>query len=335
MTAFDARGWVERRFARCAPDTFDPFGHRQLPGALAGEITTTSFHVPLAGGDGTAVLSVPVNGPVGGIVMLLHGMGDDAVYPHWHWFTALAREGLAVFSVDWDGHGAGATSRLRFGDVPAGLARLFVRLSSPGDDADRAASRGVRFVLGGHSMGGTMALHALAMLPDDVCDAAAVMSPALQVATGIGGAGELIGYLNPMSWRRDLWAARHDYGMRGLVPAFGPFGRRQFPVRLAEAGHYVRQLEHFVTTTDHAAAFGAVTTPVVWYHGERDRLVSSEAVAPIMANLPVVVRRLVPRRGHLGMVMSARVAAEFARSVSEAACAPHSRRAPGAVTTSR
>lgn len=158
------------------------------------------------------------------VVIFFHGTGNDSIFPHLGLFHELLRQNYKVVSFDLPGHGATSTTLLTKQGTIEFIQQVVARFRSLYQEA---LFFGIGYSLGGDYLirhtalcGGFKAL-ALVATPHDLelnFKAAIFESVSLMI--------------------KDLYAHRRYYGLGGLFPAVGPFGRRTFPIRLGDAGPY-------------------------------------------------------------------------------------------------
>jgi pimeloyl-ACP methyl ester carboxylesterase len=157
------------------------------PGADAAH-TAEAVAIPLGEGTIPGCWLAPKAG-TGAAVLLVHGATTEALAPYMFFIQALLARGVAVMSVELDGHGANARPFAPEGvaeNVPAALQVLFDR---PGVDPARVGILGV-------SLGAACALHATAQRAD-IRAVAAVGLP-LTLSVGLREKlGEALGILSP------------------------------------------------------------------------------------------------------------------------------------------
>jgi alpha-beta hydrolase superfamily lysophospholipase len=246
------------------------------------------------------------------IVFLLHGMGDDCTYPHWHWIEELTLQGYSVFSFDWDGHGAGNTSMLDFRHVAHSVQNIIKKATdgiSQFNDENRYlhTSDHPRAVVLGHSTGASIALECLSQgALDNLVSCALLISPALSVSSFAAGVGELMSYTKPLTWLKDFAPAIPTFGLRGMIPAFGKYRRNEFPIRLAGGGNYVDEVRNYVTKTfADETLFSKLTQPLFWVHGKQDKVVPYKKAFALLSKCAMLkVHKAYPSRSHIEMVFS-------------------------------
>jgi alpha-beta hydrolase superfamily lysophospholipase len=202
-------------------------------------------------------------------------------------FKALVAEGWEVFSFDLDGHGRGSTSRWEDDTV---------REAVPDAVAHAAEGEPLPLHLLGHSLGAALVLRALTdgRLPD--ARSAVLLSAPLRIRpTLAAGAGELRGFFCADSWRQ-----REHYGARGVVPAFGPFGRAAYPLRMAGGGGvaYVARVRRWVDSLELERAAPGVRVPTLLVAGSADRVVPPVQAERLAVRIPDVTLQAVPGATH-------------------------------------
>jgi pimeloyl-ACP methyl ester carboxylesterase len=218
---------------------------------------------PRAGGEAHAVRLVPA-GAARGRVVMAHGAGNDALFPLLALCKPLVRAGLEIFAFDLDGHGRHSTTRFAAADAEASLAAAAAH-AGPGD---------LPLHLLGHSLGGSLVLHALSRPGWEGVASAAVLSAPIRVRVGPRVAlGELRGF-----FARATLAQREHYGAWGVVPAVGPLKRSAYPFRRAPCavGSYVSAVTGLLERLALEDAAPRIRVPVLLVYGDRDALVPPE-----------------------------------------------------------
>jgi len=218
---------------------------------------------PRAGGEAHAVRLVPA-GAARGRVVVAHGAGNDALFPLLALCKPLVRGGLELFAFDLDGHGRHSTTRFDAAGAEDSLAAA----------AARAGQGDLPLHLLGHSLGGSLVLHALSRPGWEGVASAVVLSAPIRVRVGPRVAlGELRGF-----FARGTLAQREHYGAWGVVPAVGPLKRSAYPFRRAPgaAGSYVAAVQELLARLELEDAAPRIRVPVLLVYGDRDALVPPE-----------------------------------------------------------
>lgn len=219
-----------------------------------------AFTVTRPEGNGGVVFIEPAGDACAGVVVLVHGTGNDRLYGLWYLIERLTGARYAVLTAHLPGHG-------RDGADLFDLASCRARVDALGALA-RGKNRGPVVALG-QSLGGALVLDAVVRGAD--FDAfIAVSSP----DTGELGA----------SMARELGALAHAaiyrtlrYGtVAEVLPAAGSFRRSEFPVRFEGAGSYVDAVGGAVRELDLRTRLRSVPPTgarVLVVHGEDDGVV--------------------------------------------------------------
>lgn len=248
---------------------------------------------PEAGGEAAAFRLLP-RGRARGRVVAAHGACDDALFPLVALYDALLRRGLEVFAFDLDGNGWESTTRFS----PEGIRGAVAA-------AAREAERGrpaLPLHLLGHSLGGALALDALAR-GEVAAESATVVATPLEVRiTPRTALAELRGFLRPATLRQ-----RAFYGLAGVLPAFGPVKRAAYPFRGdARTGNfdYVTVFDALLRATDLRRAAARVRVPVLLVYGERDGIAPAAHGEELARLLPDAELVRVPGATHFSTASS-------------------------------
>ena len=244
---------------------------------------------PEAGGDVCAVHLLP-RGPARARVLVVHGAGNDAIFPLLELFRALLDGGCEVFAFDVDGHGRGSTTVFDPRTVRTAVAAAL--------DAAEWGGPSLPLHVVGHSLGGALVLDALA---DDVLEravSAVVLSAPVEVQLGAGTvASELRGF-----FRGATLAQREHYGWWGLVPAFGPVKRAAYPFRRMEADgrawSYVDAVRRLLGEMRLEARVEGIRVPTLLIYGRADRLAPPADGARLAARIPGARLLTIPGATH-------------------------------------
>jgi pimeloyl-ACP methyl ester carboxylesterase len=194
-----------------------------------------------------------------GVVLVAHGAGNDALFAFTPLFRRLLHLRLEIFTFDLDGHGRESTSVLSPAEVGSSL------IAAAGWSEARA--RDLPLHLLGISFGGALAL---ASAPTISPTTLTVIATPLEIDPGWRSVLRELGVAS----LRTLWRERRDHGLTGLIPAFGPFLRSRFPVRVnGSAGSpfgYMEALRDSMRALQPLERARDISAPTLLIYGERD-----------------------------------------------------------------
>ncbi|MES2615841.1 MAG: alpha/beta hydrolase [Bdellovibrionota bacterium] len=305
--------WMSQRLKKISQHEFaSHVSHRTLKSKKNEQIIQEYYSVPLALGCGTAILTAPKNenkdDNYGTLVIMLHGLGQDSTSPFWHWIYEFAANGIAVLSVDWDGHGAGSSSLLDIQEatrsVPLIIQRLYGEENGYGLNKKRS---GPRCFLMGHSFGASLAL--IAATREDVFRhvfGVIAVSPVLSVQSFLSTSREVFSFLSPTAWISDFANKLGFYGLWGLFASYGSFKRKQYPLRMKLDIDYVEQAREFVRETfENRRILKKVRPPVLWFHGMKDSVCPYYHACQLMLEIPSAFFAFCDdSRGHIRTIFS-------------------------------
>ncbi|MBA4159342.1 MAG: alpha/beta hydrolase [Gemmatimonadetes bacterium] len=245
-----------------------------------------------AGGETVAHRLVPDAPPLG-LVLVVHGAGNDALFAFPGLFKDLLTRGYEVFSFDLDGHGRNSTTTFSYPAITGALAEALEH------------ARGGRTDLPVHgfglSLGGAVLLQSLPHALTGLASAVLVSAP-LRIRLSLPN---VLNEIRPALLGTALRQREHC-GVWGMIPSFGPVKRRLYPLRLAEpregAFGYVDALNDVLERMELTRAAGRTRIPTLLVYGTADRIVPAEQGLLLERSLAASELSLVKGGTHLTTV---------------------------------
>jgi alpha-beta hydrolase superfamily lysophospholipase len=305
--------WISQRLKKISQQEFlNNVSHRAFRPQKNLQFMEEYFAVPLSSGSGLGVLTIPkrqaIEGEFGPLIILFHGLGSDCTSPFWHWIHEFASHGISVLSVDWDGHGAASSSRVDLQEATRSLPLIVQRLyGEEGGLGLNAKRSGPPCFLMGHAFGASLAL--IAATREDVSKnivGVIAVSPTLCLQPRVKILFEFLSFLRLSAWWFDFKNKIRFYGLWGLIPSYGSFKRKQFPLRMKLHIDYLEQQKEFVYETfEKRRVLQKVKTPVLWLHGLKDNVCSYYKTSQLMLEVQSAFFSFCDEnRGHFRMILS-------------------------------
>jgi pimeloyl-ACP methyl ester carboxylesterase len=217
----------------------------------------------------TAQLESPTNGGVAAtppeseklvpkVVIFFHGTGNDSIFPHLGLFQDLLNQRYTVISFDLPGHGATSTTLL----LREGGLEFMERTVS----YFQSLYKNALFFGIGYSLGGAFLLR-YAALRGLFKGIALVATPHRLELTYKAGLYESLSFIV-----RDIYAHRQYYGLKGLFPAVGPLGRRNFPIRLGDRRPYWQVVSDIIRDCEVEKSLRFVSCRTLLIYGQWDTI---------------------------------------------------------------
>jgi pimeloyl-ACP methyl ester carboxylesterase len=233
-----------------------------------------------------------------GLVVFVHGTGNDLLYPQMSLFKALVSAGYTVFAFDLDGHGLNSSTIF----TPEGVRSCLEKSIETAIQA--APNLSVNLI--GHSLGGALVLNYLANMPIEIRTAVLISVPLYVPQSFNQFIGEL-GALNSQT----VYSQIPQYGLWNLLPAFGRFKRRAYPLRLRPDRQrdrhplgYVHEITKTFESLDPAESAAHVDVPTLLLYGECDQIAPLEHGEELFEKLSDCELFLVPGETHFTTILS-------------------------------
>lgn len=208
------------------------------------------------------------------IVLFLHGLGNDALFPNIKLFKHLLGAGYNIFTTDIDGHGKSSSSRIGHFSIKSLVGDIIAQI-------DRLGVGRPRLNFCGYSLGAVLLLDYAVHNPERIQSLSMIGLP-LNLNAGYLLAAEAISPL-----KRSYIQALRDYGVLGIHPALGPFFRGRYPVRVAqgESGNYLYVAARIIDSINPLAKLQLVTFPSLLISGSLDFFANHRKVDEFIASL--------------------------------------------------
>ena len=189
-------------------------------------------------------------------VTIVHGTGDNAFFPFAELLKSLLHKEVSVFLFDLDGHGRQSTT---FFDERT--------ITSAIESAWANASTTLPHHIIGFSLGAALTLQAIrsgGINPGSQV----LIAPPLHVKGSVGDfLPEIKTALSPR-----FWAEKTGTKGWGRLPAFGPFRRDRFPIRLHDPSEsYPTRIKRAINRC-HLERTRDIAVPTLVIYGEHDRI---------------------------------------------------------------
>lgn len=325
----DVSSWLAERLMSIPETVFAKSSHRKVPEVCRKNADFQYFSIPLANGIGSGVLASPKEARPGEpvLVILCHALGFDSTYPYWHWIEALNSRGLHVLSIDWDGHGVQGGSSLDMQAASRSIPLLLQKLYGEAGSSQLTQKRHGPFCfLMGHAAGAAYGLLAASRADcSKIISGVIAVSPTVNTCHDGSFRRERWAVLSPMAWLKDFLGVVPFYGLSGVVPPSAKKQMRTFPIRLRIGIDQEVQLANFVNETfAQRRVLQNVKTPVLWFHGARDKRVPLDRALSLMAEIPsALFTHVDEKRGHTRLMYAADIPAYAAKFIDTCASLRH------------
>ncbi len=207
-------------------------------------------------------------------VIFLHGLGNDALFPNIELFRHLLSTGFNIVTCDIDGHGQSSTTVLGTNTICSFVSDVIAQ-------CDEFLIGRPRLHLCGFSFGAALLLHYAVHHPERVLSLSLIGMP-LHLATPLLFLGEI---LTP--FMKSYIHAMKDYGLMGIQPAFGPFLRHRYPMRLepGETANYIAVAATIIDKIKPAELLRLVTFPTLYMAGSLDLIANFSATIEFIKGL--------------------------------------------------
>lgn len=254
-----------------------------------------SYHWERAGGTSELLAMGLTQAHDRPVVVFLHGLGNDALFPNLSLFKHLLGAGYNIVTADIDGHGKGSTSLFDAKEVRNFVSDLIERL-------DEIVIGRPRLHLSGYSFGACLLLDYAVHNPERVQSLSLIGMP-IHLGFSYLIAAEL---LSPL--KHTYLAAIKDYGFFGIHPAVGPILRNRYPVRIKENHNqtYFQIAGQTISDINPLAKLQLVTFPALYIAGSWDHIAKDPVSSDFLASLKIQ-RFYLPGETHFTSMFSSKL----------------------------
>lgn len=207
------------------------------------------------------------------VIPFLHGLGNDAMFPMVGFFRHLLAAGWSIATCDIDGHGLGNTSTLDEEHITSCVEDFFKFIETHRPGRDRLHCLGYSFgaaVLLDYAIRNPERIHSMTMIAMPI-----LLTKHLPIRT------EASSIFRPV-----FYQAFQDYGVGGIIPAFGPVNRHKYPVRTTDPEvSYIQLGRQIFANLNLHHALKVATFPCLFIGSPRDGFGPLNLVTAL--NLPV------------------------------------------------
>lgn len=245
------------------------------------------------GGMTRGVLIGPPHAQQSQVIPILHGLGNDVLYPMLGLVRHLLAAGWSVAACDIDGHGTDTTSTLSAATIASCVEDFmnFIAQHRPGRD---------RLHLVGYSFGAALMLDYAIRNPERVHSLTMIGMP-IEIPKYLPYIAEASSVFRPC-----FRFSMKDYGRFDFIPAIGPIKRTVYPVRLSDGKNhqYIDQTRKIIASLDLLNALQLMTFPSLFISGTKDFVGPFQPVADL--NLPLERLQIyrVPDETHFTSLLS-------------------------------
>jgi pimeloyl-ACP methyl ester carboxylesterase len=233
-----------------------------------------------------------------GRVTIVHGTGNSAFFPQIRLIQRLLLMDLEVFCFDLDGHGKMSTTILCY-DESLDCVEQALKIANTSKIYDR------QYILG-HSLGGTLAVHAAPKLGMNIDKYILISAPIEAIEMKLSHFWELTALFS-----RSLWQQADQFGFSKMLPALGPFRRQDFPIRTWQNGqsenspwNYLGVVNKMIEASQLSHCASQIRQPCLLIYGKRDHVTPIEFGRKLKQMLPNSQLKAIDKETHFTTLLS-------------------------------
>ncbi|MCX6123770.1 MAG: alpha/beta hydrolase [Proteobacteria bacterium] len=226
-------------------------------------------------------------------IVFLHGLGDDLLFPQARLFGHLLKAGWSIASCDLDGHGQGNESLFNQQEIlslPANIIE-FIDKYFPGQSK-------MHFM--GFSLGGALLLNHAVQNPGRVLSLIMIGTPLK--APDKPSVRQLVQEFSGF-FGKSFRNAMGEFRIARTIPAFGPFRRGQYPVRLKNPGTtFADEARSLIEDIAPLKKLRLARFPLLYLAGDRDWIASLRDAELAKSDASQLQTYTIPRATHLSTI---------------------------------
>lgn len=229
-------------------------------------------------------------------VIYIHGTGNDGSFLTENLFSLLIKDGYNIFTFDIDGHGSRSTSKLFGHHLDSCIFSAYKQLCKIAEEPEQLH-------MIGYSIGGLLALKEFSRRRIPIDKLVSIATPfhlKLQLK-------KIYKELFTLT-QKEFYSFGRRWGINALLPAFGPFNRKRFPIRLAEQNHmpwgYINFVEEFANNTAWKNLTINASDVILGIFGKQDHIVDLEKAIEIFGKWQQSDLIILPRANHYSIAIN-------------------------------
>ena len=223
-------------------------------------------------------------------ILFLHGLGDDLLFPQARLFGHLINAGWSIASCDLDGHGQGNDSLFKNEEITS-LPKSLIEF------VDTFNTRQCKMHFMGFSLGGALLLNHTAKFPERVKSLTLIGTPLKVPETP--SPQQLVQELSGL-FGQSFRGAVKEFRISSAIPAFGPFRRGQYPVRLGNPDSTsAKEARVLINQMALLKNLRLTRFPLLYIAGDRDWIASLSEAERAKSELKQMESYTIPRATHL------------------------------------
>lgn len=229
-------------------------------------------------------------------VMFIHGTGNDGLFLTENLFSTLIKDGYNIFTFDIDGHGSKSTSKLFHAQLESCILSAYNQLVNK-----IGTPNGLHII--GYSVGGLLALQELSKRRIPIQKLICIATP-FHLSLKPKQIYKEIFTLT----QKDFYNFARTWGIYSLFPAFGPFNRRRFPIRMGNRSEgswsYINFMKKFIHEKDWTDLDINGSDQLMGLFGKKDLIADTKKAVETFKHWQQSELIVVPNATHFSITLS-------------------------------